>query len=142
MTSPPTTTTTTPVFQRLGRPSCKLSERRMPLLQLASRLPYCRSAEFLPSAGQSSTGAAARAARPPRAIAGQDTTTSRRALVRASSPAAPLLPTSTPTPKLRSPTSSPVFSSRPGTTRNNWKFSRGLIAQTVTQVNSAVRTCL
>ena len=113
-TSPPTITTAAPIFQRLGRPLCKFPERRMLLLQLASRLPYCRSAEFLPSAGQSSTGAAARAARPPRAIAGQDTTTTRCALVRASSPAAPLPPTSTPTPKPRSPTSSSVFSSRQG----------------------------
>jgi len=79
-------------------------------------------------------GAAARAAMPSQA--------NRCALVRASSPATPLPPTSTPTPKLRTPTSSSVFSTRPGTPCNNLKFSRGLIGQTVTQVNSAIRTCL
>jgi hypothetical protein len=80
--------------------------------------------------------------RPPRAIAGQATATSRCALVRASFPDAPMPPTSTPAPKPRSPASSPVSSSRPGTSGDNLMFPRGLIAETVTQVNSAIRTCL
>jgi len=142
VTSPPTTITTIAVFQRLCRPYRKLHERFMPLLQLARRLPCCQRTEFLPSTGQSSAGAAARAAMPPRAITGQTSATRRCALVRASSPTAPLPPTSTPTSKLQSPTSSSVFSSRPGTSRDNLKFPRGLTAQTVTQVNSALWTCL
>jgi len=53
----------------------------------------------------------------------------------------PSLPTSVHWPEIRfSPTSS-ALDSRPGTSRDNLKFSRGLIAQTVTQVN-ALRTCL
>ena len=80
--------------------------------------------------------------RPPRAIAGQATATSRCALVRASFPDAPMPPTSTPAPKPRSPASSPVSSSRPGTSGDKLMFPRGLIAETVTQVNSAISTCL
>ena len=36
----------------------------------------------------------------------------------------------------------PLFSVATGTPRDNLKFPRGLIAQAVTQVNSAIRTCL
>jgi hypothetical protein len=80
--------------------------------------------------------AAAHAATPPRAVSDQAMTTIECAPAGRCFPASPSPPTSINRPEPSLAGASSAQKSRPGASRQNRSFSRGLSAKTVTQVNS------
>jgi hypothetical protein len=84
-------------------------------------------------------GAAVRAATPPWAIARQASTTNGCAREWRFSGASPSLPTSINRPEPSLAGASSAQKTRPGASRRNRSFPRGLSVQTVTQMNSTIQ---